>query len=71
MDWLWVVGYFVVGIIISALFRAGSGGWDGDISESMMLGAIVLFWPMSVPVLIIVGIGKLANLLGDLFQGGR
>ena len=69
MDWLWVTGYFVIGIITGVLFRVSVGGWDGDVSELMALGGLVLLWPMLVPLLVIVGFGKIVSLLVAVFGG--
>jgi len=71
MDWLWVTGYFVIGIITGVLFRVSVGGWDGDVSELAALGGLVLLWPMLIPVLVIVGIGKIVSLLVTVFGGDR
>jgi len=71
MDWLWIVGYFIIGIITGVLFRVSVGGRDGDVSELVALGGLVLLWPMLIPILVIVGIGKIVSLLVTVFGGDR
>jgi len=70
----WAIGYVVVGIaagIGAHLWMNRTMYEDADVSYLMMLGAVILFWPMFVPLICIIGLGKIAQLLGRMFEGKK
>ena len=71
MYWGWLVGYFVVGMIVGIIVQSLEGGWDNTASDTMILGVIVVFWPMIIPLVIVIGLGKIVHLLGKVIGGDR